>query len=50
MNCPKCGKKLRVIDSKPISNQLRHRRYICKECKLRIYTKETIIYKKYIEG
>lgn len=43
MICPKCNKKLPVIDSRLISSQMRRRKYVCKECGLRISTKETII-------
>lgn len=43
MNCPKCGKKLIVIDSRPAVNNTTRRRLECIGCGKRVSTLETII-------
>ena len=32
MNCPKCGRKMRVTDTRPYGKNLRIRHYKCPNC------------------
>lgn len=47
MNCPKCGDKAKVMETRQI-NECRIRRHRCKSCRYLFYTREQII--PYSEG
>lgn len=40
MNCPKCGKRTAVVDSRPLPNNEVFRRRVCKECGFKFITIE----------
>ena len=42
MNCPVCGKKLKIVDSRPYGDYLRIRVYKCPECNFTTTTSETL--------
>lgn len=43
MKCKKCGTKLRVSDSRPLSDEVRWRAYKCSECGARFYSEERLL-------
>ena len=46
MICPKCGARLKIIDSRPLDNFSRFRRYKCLQCNYEETTVETLPEKK----
>lgn len=43
MNCPKCNSKLKVIDSRAVSDNSTYRRLECSVCKKRFTSSEKIV-------
>lgn len=42
MTCPRCGRKMPVMDSEEVLMNVRHRRYKCKSCLIWVYTAEKV--------